>query len=184
MECGEKRMPSSFGTPSQVGHCIQPRPLKSQGSSRAAGKETAAGRASHPRPAPSHLPPMGRPHSPAQGPTRLVYAHPASAPPRGAPSRYGPAAAAEWRARGAAAAPGRAEPGLRNPSPALRPAWPGQSLPPLSTARPWRSSPRLPPAAQTGCAGRQQGEPQSERHRAVPARSTPPGPARSARATA
>lgn len=113
----------------------------------------------------------GRAHSPAQGPTRLVYAHPASAPPRGAQSRCGPAAAAEWGARGASAAPERAELGLRNPSPALRPAWPGQSLPPLSTARPRRSSPVLLPAAQTGCAGRQQGKPQSWRRRAVPARS-------------
>ncbi|XP_032977948.1 forkhead box protein E1-like [Rhinolophus ferrumequinum] len=135
----------------------------------------------------------GRAHSPSWGPTGLAYAHPALAPLRGAQSRCGPAAGAEWGARGALAAPGRAEPNLSSASPALRPAWPGRPRPPPGPARQRRSSParlQQPKLAAPGgntasCASTAAaGERQNQRRSAAPARPMPPGPACPTRATA
>lgn len=72
------------------GHCEPPSPLTKQpGQQSARQGDREAGSPPHPsRPHDSAR------HIPRPGPTGLVYAHPASAPPRGAPSRCDLAAAA------------------------------------------------------------------------------------------
>lgn len=153
---------------------------KEPGQQSARQGDTTAGRVPHPS-RPRHLPKTQPGTFPARGPTGLAFAHPASAPPRGAPSRCGLAAAAEWGTLGASAAPGSAEPSLSRALPALRPAWPGRpASPACRPAPPARGAPPPPascnpkpaaPARSTASrAFPTAGKPQRPRRRAAPTR--------------
>lgn len=184
MECGEKRMPSSFGTLSQVGHCIQPGPP---------GARAAAERPASRQQQGAPLTRGRRRHTPAsQGPGTFPrpgthspgLCSPSVGPAARRPVHTRPGSGSGVKSAGGVSRPWARRAGSQEPLASSAPCM-ARTAPPAAQHRP--PAALLPPARlQQPKPAAPAGSSPSRRARGAgrTARSTPPGPARSARATA